>query len=288
MRIIESIEEMREYSQQCKRDGKTIASVDTAGWLHKGHMSLVKIAKDNADIVILSISHTIEYLNHFETHESFLQYYKQTELISDIELCQSHGVDILCHFPDNSWDYEISLDISIPAFRQLTLLQPSTTPSVYLEVLKMWPQILKVEEPDITILGQKDIYQNTVVKSIINNLALPIKVIMAPISRELDGGAYSSRNRFLTPSERQDATSIYQTLHEVSRWSIYPSISKIKEHITNRLTNANGKVKSINICCAETLKDLDLLDREAIITVTAVWGEVKLIDNIIIEPQGIE
>ena len=169
MKIIESIEEMREYSQQCKRDGKTIASVDTAGWLHKGHMSLVKIAKDNADILILSISHTIEYLNHFETHESFLQYYKQTELISDIELCQSHGVDILCHFPDNSWDYEISLDISIPAFRQLTLLQPSTTPSVYLEVLKMWPQILKVEEPDITILGQKDIYQNTVVKSIINN-----------------------------------------------------------------------------------------------------------------------
>ena len=150
----------------------------------------------------------------------------------------------------------------------------------------MWPQILKVEEPDITILGQKDIYQNTVVKSIINNLALPIKVIMAPISRELDGLACSSRNRSLTPSERQDATSIYQTLHEVSRWSTYPSIFKIKEHITNRLTNANGKVKSINICCAETLKDLDLLDREAIITVTAIWGEVKLIDNIIITPQG--
>ena len=162
MKIIESISEMREYSQQLKNDGKITASVDTSGYLHEGHMSLVKIAKDNADIVIVSIAHTVEYLHYFETYETFLQYYKQIELISDIELCQSHGVDILCHFPDNSWDYETSLDISIPAFRQLTLLQPSTTPSVYLEILKMWPQILKVEEPDITILGQKDIYQNTV------------------------------------------------------------------------------------------------------------------------------
>ena len=284
MKIIESIDEMREYSQQMKRNSKTIASVDTAGYLHKGHMSLVKIAKDNADVVILSIGHTLEYLYYFETYEKFLQEYKQIVLISDIELCQSHGVDILFHYPDHPWNYETTVNTSIPALKQLTLLQPSTTPSVYLEVLNMYPQILKVEEPDITILGQKDIYQNTVVKSIINNLALPIKVIMAPINRDSDGLASSSRNRFLTPSERQDATSIYQTLHEVSRWSTYPSIYKIKEHIINRLTNANGKVKSINICCAETLKDLDVLDREAIITVNAVWGEIKLIDNIIIEP----
>ena len=146
--------------------------------------------------------------------------------------------------------------------------------------------MFNILSPDISIVGQKDIFQSFTLKKIINDLKYPIKLIITPTYRESDGVAFNSRNRYLTPLERQDATSIYQTLHEVSRWSIYPSISKIKEHITNRLTNANGKVKSINICCAETLKDLDLLDREAIITVTAIWGEVKLIDNIIITPQG--
>ena len=80
MKFIESIGEMREYSQQMKRNGKTIANVSTTGYLHDGHMSLVKIAKDNADVVILSIAHTLEYLYYFETYEKFLQEYKQIVL----------------------------------------------------------------------------------------------------------------------------------------------------------------------------------------------------------------
>tara|TARA_R110001583_G_scaffold71221_2_gene200948 strand:- start:363 stop:1199 length:837 start_codon:yes stop_codon:yes gene_type:complete len=276
---------MREYSQQCKRDGKTIASVDTAGDLHEGHMSLVKIGRDNADVVILSISHTIPYVKFSpELYEKHLEEYKQIEFISEIEFCKSHGVDVFGYLPDSSWNFEVPIDIPFPYLKRL--MKHRDPPPMGIDALTMWPQILDVERPDVTILGQKDIYQNFVVKSIIDKLSFPIKVIIAPTIRDSDGLAYSSRNRFLTPSERRDATSIYQTLHEVSRWSTYPSIEKIKEHITNRINQVNGSINYIDICCSETLKELASIDREAIIIISTIFSKLELTDNIIIKPQG--
>ena len=138
--------------------------------------------------------------------------------------------------------------------------------------------------PDVTVLGQKDGYLSFVFKSLIKQLGFPIKVVITPIIRNSDGLAYSSRNRFLSDSERQNATSVYQVLHEISRWSSYPSVEKIKGHIINRITNANGEIDYIQICCFKTLKSLDVLDRKAIIIINAKFDEIEMGDNIIIEP----
>ena len=148
--------------------------------------------------------------------------------------------------------------------------------------IKKWNSVL----PDIVVLGQKDIHQNLSVKFFINYFNFPIKPIIAPIIRDADGLASSSRNIYLSDSERQDATSIYQTLHEVSRWSTYPSIAKIKEHITNRINQINAYLYYIDICCAKTLEELDVIDKETVIVVAARFGEVDIWDNIIITPQG--
>ena len=277
MKIIESVDEIREYSQQLKREGKTIASVDTAGDLHEGHMSLVKIARDNADVVILSIDHVIDYVRYSEEYEERLKKYRQTDFILDIELCQSHGVDILFHPPDSSWNYEAPLDIPIPTVERL--IKHRDPPPILLETLIPWPQILDVERPDVTILGQKDIYQNLVMKSIIGNLNFPIKVIMAPIIRDSDGLACSSRNVYLTPSERQNALSIYQALQEVSSWPKTESINYIKTYIVHRVKSEHCYV---DICCAETLEELNTLDRDAVIVITAKFGDSAHTDNIFI------
>ena len=79
-------------------------------------------------------------------------------------------------------------------------------------------------------------------------------------------------NRLLNPSQRQEATSVYQTLHEISRWSVYPPVAEIKEHITKRINQANGEIDYIQICCFNTLKNLDVLDRKALVIVNAIWG----------------
>jgi len=129
------------------------------------------------------------------------------------------------------------------------------------------------------------LYQIFFEKVFANYFHFPIKVIIAPTIRDSDGLALSSRNRFLSKSERQNATSIYHSLQEVSTWSSYPSIDKIKEYIANYINNAGGGVYFIDICCAETLEELDVIDKETIIIVAAYFGEVDIWDNIVIKPK---
>jgi len=295
MKIIESIEEMQEYSQECKRDGKTIASVATTGYLHDGHMSLVKIAKENADLVVMTtnavpdlIQFSIEWPENYKKYliESEARYQKHS-LENDLEICRKHKVDVF--FYPSMLDYYLNPVQTITISHEITkrlLNNPYTycvgaMISFILDLnIKIWNSIL----PDIVVEGQKDIHQNLLMKFFLNYFHYPIKVIIAPTIRDADGMALSSRNRFLTPSERQEATSIYQTLHEISRWSTYPSVTEIKEHITNRINQTNGYLYYIDICCSKTLEELDVIDKETVIVVSTKFGEVDVWDNIIIEP----
>ena len=299
MRIIESIEEMREYSQQCKREGKIIGSVATGGYLHDGHMSLVKIAKENSDVVVVntiamsdSLKFSIEWPKNYKKYliEAETEY-QQHFLEKDLEICKKHKVDVF--FYSSLLDYystpiqtiTISHAINKRLLNSTDIFRPMTGSLISwcLDLnVKIWNSIL----PDIIVEGQKDIHQTLYMKFFLNYFNFPIKMIVAPILRDSNGMAFSSRNRFLTPSERQDAASIYQTLHEISRWSTYPSVIEIKEHITNRINQSNGNVWYREICCAKTLEELDVIDKETVIVVAARFGEVDIWDNIIITPQG--
>ena len=297
MKIIESIEEMREYSQQCKRKDKTIASVATESYLHDGHMSLVKIAKENADIVVISNFHTLWYFQLLDNPEGYTEYitqYCEDILEEDLIICEKNGVDVC--FQPNMLDLYSNLTnkitLSSPLvdrFIKESLLTNSKMINGYGDLISLFMlmnlKVFNIVSPNVCLFGEKDIYDTTsYVKSLIDDLNYSIKFILAPTIRDVDGIAISSRNRFLSTSQRQDATSIYQTLHEISRWPTYPSILKIKEHITKRITQANGDIHHINICCLETLKELKLIDRKAVILVAVHFGNSYLSDQIIIEP----
>ena len=139
---------------------------------------------------------------------------------------------------------------------------------------------------ELEIIGEKDIYELTsYVKFLIDDLNYSIKLIVAPTIRDSDGLALSSRNRFLSDFERQKATSIYQILHEISKWSVYPPVAEIKEHITNRIESFRGTITYIDICCVETLEELDSIDRKCVIIISAMFSDMDyLVDQIIIEP----
>ena len=297
MKIIESIEEMREYSQQLKRDGKTIACVTSEGYLHDGHMSLVKIAKENADMVVMPIhSHIPNVLKYsIEWPENYKKYlieeeiqYQQQSLENDLEICRKHNIDIFFH--PNMLDYYPNPLQTITIYHAINkrllnnpyMYKFGVVISWVLDLdLKTWNTVL----PDIVVAGQKDIHQNILLKVFANYFHFPIKVIIAPTIRDSDGLAFSSGNRFLSDFDRQNATSVYQSLQEVSNWSSYPSIDKIKEYIANYINKVYGDVYFIDICCAETLEELDVIDKETIIVVSAKFGKVDIMDNIIIEPK---
>ena len=298
MKIIESISEMQEYSKQCKRKDKTIASVATTGYLHDGHMSLVKIAKENADLVVMTTDVMPTLLLSREWPKDYKKYlieeedqYQQLSLENDLELCRKYKIDVFFHpsmldlypYPVQTItiSHAINKHLLNSSNRALQVLGASITWCLDVDI-KIWNSVL----PDIIVEGQKDIHQTLFMKFFLNYFNFPIKMIVAPILRDSNGMAFSSRNRFLTPSERQDAASIYQTLHEISRWSTYPSVIEIKEHITNRINQSNGNVWYREICCAKTLEELDVIDKETVIVVAARFGEVDIWDNIIITPQG--
>ena len=287
MKIIESVEEMREYSRQLKREGKTIASVDTDAELHEGHMSLVKVAKENADVVVLSSGHSVDYkkLTEEEYKKKKLQYRQLPDGLSrDIELSKSNGVDVFCYLPEDQLYVD---DLTIPIemcektydFLRNRDIYEALVVSIMAHTLSTFFPIFKVVAPDISVVGQKDAYQSFGIKSLIKQLGLSIKVVMAPIIRDSDGLACSSRNVLLTQSERQNALSIYQALQEVSSWSKIESINYIKTYITHRVKSEHCYVA---ICCAETLEELNTLDRDAIIMITAKFGDNALGDNIFI------
>ena len=276
MKYIESIQEMQEYSRQLKREGKTIASVDTDAYLHDGHKALVKIGKENADVVVLNAGHSTDYKSKSveEYNEAFINY-KNDIFEKDLELAKSYGVDVYFYpamkelFVD-----ELSIPIEMvekvyDSMRNRDAFESADSAELTF-ILGTYFPVFNVVMPDISVVGQKDAYQSFGLKSLIKQLDLPIEVIMAPIIRDSDGLACSSRNDFLTRSERERAISIYKTLHEVSTWPKYAidikSVEYAKEYI---ISHIQSEWCSVDICCAETFEELNTLDRDAIILVAA-------------------
>ena len=289
MKFIESIQVTKDYCQQLKREGKTIASVDTDAELHAGHMSLVKIAKENADVVVLNAGHSVDYkeMTKEEYKKSLLQYRQMPDgLPRDIELAKSNGVDVFFYPSMNRLyvdDLSIPIEMCEKAFdpvRNRDAFESAVAPRLS-HVLSTYFPIFNVVTPDISVVGQKDAYQVFGLKSLIKQLDLPIKVITAPIIRDSDGIACSSRNKLLTQSERQRAVSIYQTLHEVSTWSKIESTNYTKRYITSHI---QSDYCYVDICCAETFEELNTLNKDAIIIVTVgpFINDSFLTDNIFI------
>ena len=289
MKIIESISEMREYSQQLKRENKVIASVDTDAELHDGHMTLVKIAKENADVVVLSSGHSVDYkeMTGEEYKKKKFQYRHHINGLSrDIELSKLHGVDVFCYLQENQLyvdDLIIPLEMCENVYNSMKHRETLNTDyfSNMIHTLSTFFPIFKVVTPDITVVGQKDAYQNFGLKSLIKQLNLLIKIITVPILRDSDGLACSSRNTLLTSSERQRALSMYQVLQEIASWEEIEPINYIKSYITHHV---KADICMVDVVCAETLKDLTVFDRKMLIIINAFFKDIYLTDNIIIEP----
>ena len=286
MKIIESIEEMQQYSIQLKSKGKTLANVSTTGFLHKGHMSLVDIAKENADEVVLNIDHVDPYYKFKQEPHKFAEYldlYRTEQLDKDLELSRQHGVDIFFH-PDIHKVYVSQINqihANIKKLRQSYDNKIFVSPNISKSNIKDFNMMM----PDVIMMGQKDIFQNLEAQFMITDFNFPIKMIMAPIVRESDGLASSSRLTSLSDSERKDARSIYQSLKELEEWTSYPSIDDIKKHIRSTIVKANGSITYIVVCCASSLEELRYIDREAVVAVEAVFGTVSLSDNIVIKTR---
>ena len=272
MKIISDIGQATEQINLLKSSGKTTALVPTMGNLHSGHLSLVKIAQQIADVVIVSI-----FVNpmQFGQNEDFNTYPRTLE--KDCKALIKNNVDIL--FNPNSQDIYPKdkaehTQIILPSLSHK--LCGEFRPNFFIGVATIVAKLFNIIPADFAVFGKKDYQQLLVIKKMVADLNLPIKILSGDIVRENNGLALSSRNSYLSANERKKAVKLYQVLQDAVLQLKQNPIAIVETTSIKKLNDAGFKVDYFKVL------DANLSNKESpkIILVAAWLGKTRLIDNI--------
>lgn len=279
MKIFASAAEMQQYSLDQKRQGKKIGFVPTMGYLHEGHLSLVKRAKEKSDIVAVSI-----FVNptQFGPTEDFTKYPRNEE--KDKQLLESLGVDALfLPTPEEIYPggYQTYVEVEEITKGQEGEFRPTHFRGVTTIVSILFNTVL----PDVAVFGQKDAQQSEVIKRMVKDLRFPVQIDVAPIVREDDGLAKSSRNVYLSEKERQDALVLSRSLKRAEELissgenNASAIVSEMKSVIDSVDTS---QLDYIRIVESESFKETETLQKGKgyYILIACRIGRTRLIDNI--------
>lgn len=276
MKTIRSIGMLRKELGACRRKGLTVGFVPTMGYLHEGHLSLVRRSRKDNDITVVSI-----FVNptQFGPKEDLLKYPRDLE--RDACLCRKEGVSFI-FYPAAGTIYPAGFSTSVKVRGLTENLCGRFRPSHFEGVTTVVAKLFNIVRPDITYLGQKDAQQAVVLKRLAIDLDAGTKVKVMPTVREKDGLAMSSRNKYLSPDGRKAAPSIYRALQEarVLIKSGNRDAGDIISLIRRRIRPAASKIDYISVVGTKDLKDIKKIKGETLIAVAAWIGKTRLIDNI--------
>ena len=282
MQRIDTVAEMRALSRRLRADGRRIGFVPTMGYLHEGHLSLVRAARRRSDVVVTSI-----YVNptQFGAGEDLDRYPRDLE--RDTRLLEEEHNDVL-FFPSSHEMYPADAATFVSVRGDLTAgLCGASRPVHFRGVATIVTKLFTVVQPHVAVFGQKDYQQLLVVKRMARDLLLDVEVVGAPIVREPDGLAMSSRNVYLTPEQRARAAEMAAGLRRAARGlsagELSPSEARARVH--ELIEAAGGEVDYVVVVDADTLlarRDLPA-GRRAVVALAARFGQTRLIDNAIVQ-----
>lgn len=276
MKIFHQKTELKSYLNK-SRDEKTISFVPTMGSLHDGHLSLIKNAKDNSDIVVCSI-----FINptQFNDPKDLEKYPVTTE--KDIQLLISENCDVL-YLPEVSDLYSENEKTKHFEFNGLdNFMEGAGRKGHFDGVATIVEKLFRIVNPDIALFGEKDLQQLQIIKYITKQLDLPIIIIGVPTKREVSGLAMSSRNTLLSVTDKQIATIINETLLFIKENSDKYTLEEIKQISVDKL-NKNTDLEYLEIVDLETLSPISEFQgkNKNAACIAASISSVRLIDNII-------
>ncbi|MED1468026.1 pantoate--beta-alanine ligase [Bacillus salipaludis] len=280
MRVIPAVKEMQAEVLNQKAQGKSIGFVPTMGFLHEGHLSLIKKAREENELVVLSI-----FVNplQFGPNEDFATYPRDFE--RDRALAESEGVDFL-FYPSVEEMYPNPSSITLVVQKRTDVLCGKSRPGHFDGVATVLAKLFHIVQPTRAYFGKKDAQQVAVVEGLITDLNFPVELVPVDIVREADGLAKSSRNVNLLPEDRKQAVVLHKSLLQakkvIDEGERNPStlISLIKEMITSE---SNGRIDYIEILSYPQLLPLERLEGKFIIALAVHFTNVRLIDNFILE-----
>ena len=250
MKVITNIPQMQKISFALKKKGKKIGVVPTMGYLHEGHLSLIRIAQKYSDIVILTL-----FINptQFAAHEDLNRY--PQDIPGDLKKCKKAGVDYV------------------------------SRPSHFRGVTTIVSKLFLITQPTVAVFGKKDFQQLAVIKRMGADLNFPIRIIGAPIVRDKDGLALSSRNVYLTLEERKNAVGISSALFWIRNQikSGETRIAILMSHLKNKLFSCGLRLDYAECLHSENLTPLTHYQKgKTLFAVACFVGKTRLIDNIVV------
>ena len=283
MKIIESVPKMVTYSRMIRKEGRTIGFVPTMGYLHEGHMSLVRTAKKHTDVVVMSIFVNPTQFSSGEDFEKYPRDFKRDE-----ELARLGGVDVL-FYPSKEEIYPELFATYVNVERLTQELCGKSRPGHFRGVTTVVAKLFGIVKPDIAYFGQKDAQQAIVIRKMSEDLNTGVEIKVLPTVREKDGGlAMSSRNINLSEPERADAGVLYQSLlkaEELIKNGERDSRKIIKTMEDMIKQKSSAKIDYISIVDTRELKNTKTISGEALIALAVSIGHTRLIDNIIVHPH---
>lgn len=279
--IITTIKELRKYVDEHRRAGKTIGLVPTMGFLHEGHLSLIRRAKAENDIVVVS-----DFVNptQFAPNEDFESYPRNIE--RDEQMSMEAGADVVFH-PSVEEMYPHGSSTFVEVEGSITkVLCGASRPSHFKGVTTVVAMLFNIVQPHKAYFGQKDAQQAAVLIKMARDLHMNVEIIVCPIVREQDGLAMSSRNTYLSTEERAQAVILSKALAEgkAAFEQGETSVQKLIQRITNKIEEAPlADIDYVSIYEYPSLKTIETTNNQALAAVAVRFGKTRLIDNIILK-----
>jgi len=276
MKIIETIGDMKKLR---RRLTEPVGFVPTMGYLHEGHLVLVRWARAGNPSVVVSI-----FVNptQFGPQEDFSSYPRDTK--RDLALLQKEGADVV-FMPSVAEMYPGQFDGWVEVGKVTEPLEGASRPGHFRGVTTVCAKLFNIVQPAKAYFGQKDAQQALVIKKMVADLNMNLEIVTVPTVREPDGLAMSSRNTYLNPEERRAATVLYQALSLAQRlWSQgEKDANRLRQEMIKLIKKQPlANIDYVSVANAETLDELDMVNPPALVSLAVKIGKTRLIDNVVL------
>jgi len=275
-RVLTTVAELREALRPLRRVGRRIGLVPTMGALHEGHLSLVRASKDQCDATVVTIFVNPSQFGPGEDLESYPR-----DLAADLAKLAPCGVEFVFH-PSVEEVYGPGHATWVEVGAVARPLEGQSRPHHFRGVATIVLKLLCMVQPDVAFFGQKDYQQALVIRRMVAELNVPVEIRTCPIVREPDGLAMSSRNAYLSPSERRDALVLWKSLCLARE--LVAGGERTAETVAQRmreiiLSAEGAEIDYVALVDPETLEPVDRIDRPVLAALAVRIGRTRLIDN---------
>lgn len=283
MEIIRNVADMQQRALALRAQGKRIAFVPTMGWLHEGHLSLLRAGRERGDVLVLSIFVNPTQFGQGEDFESYPR-----DLGRDAALAETAGTDII-FAPEAADMYPRGYASYVDVEGLTGVLCGASRPGHFRGVTTVVTKLFTIVQPHLALFGRKDFQQLAVIRRMTADLNLPVEIVGMPIVREADGLAMSSRNVYLSAEERRQGLALSAALAEARRLAATgerdaAAVLAAVRQVLSRMPLA--RIDYAEICHQATLQAQEQLDDDSVLLLAVFVGQTRLIDNGLLFPPA--